>query len=279
MSKELIRNGGFERGDTEFWESEDVLSIEALAAAKKYGIYGCKVISDGSVSGKLQIKDFIPISYKELLNLSLWIKNSTIHNIIIRINEYDCDKQYMGYLDIISKTVGTVFDFLNDIYLCRIGVSYIKISIIQDSFSLNNYSYIDSVLLKAINIFDLFADSEELINITNETIKHTVNGPEYFTGIWTEAEYFFDLTSFTETVGANPVTIDVKIESYDPETDTWRDAMVFQQKSCPASGSVTTQEYKRLVGGLGWKQRVVYTTAGAGTIGDCDFKVGVVYKR
>ena len=121
--------------------------------------------------------------------------------------------------------------------------------------------------------------SELLIGIENETTKHTVNGAEFSTGIWKEAEYVFDLTSFTETGAVNAVTIDVKVESYDPTTGKWRDVMVFQQVSCAASGSETTTEYKRLVGSLGVKQRVTYVTAGLGTIGDCDFKVGAVYKR
>lgn len=121
--------------------------------------------------------------------------------------------------------------------------------------------------------------SKELIDVVNETTKHTVNGVSFPTGQWKEAEYYLDITSFTETVGANPVTIDVKVETYDPSTSKWRDAMVFQQLSCAASGSETTHEYKRLNSNIGVQQRVTYTTAGLGTIGDCDFKVGAVYKR
>ena len=121
--------------------------------------------------------------------------------------------------------------------------------------------------------------SGELIAVENETTKHTVNGSVFPTGPWKEAEYYLDITSFTETGGVNPVTIDVKVETYDPTTGKWRDAMVFQQLSCAASGSETTHEYKRLNSNIGVQQRVTYTTAGTGTIGDCDFKVGVVYKR
>ncbi|MBC8520983.1 MAG: hypothetical protein H8D26_03190 [Methanomicrobia archaeon] len=119
----------------------------------------------------------------------------------------------------------------------------------------------------------------ELIAVTNETTKHTVNGTSYLVGQWKEAEYFYDLTSFTETGAATAVTIDVKVETYDPVTGKWRDAIVFQQVSCAASGSETTQEFKSLKSNIGVMQRITYTTGGTGTIGDCDFKVGAVYKR
>lgn len=279
MSKELIRNGGFERGDTEFWEFEDVASIEALAVAKKYGSYGCKIISDGHPVGYLHCKDFIAVKYGIIYNVNFWIKNSLNKTVHLYVREYDSDKEYIGAVSILSTSVSTTFKFLSDFYIGRSGVSYFTISVRQVNFSINDYSYVDSISLSKIDLYNVGVIIEELISIENETIKHTVYGTEFFCGIWKEAEYFFDLTSFTETGGASAVTIDVKIQTYDPKTAKWRDAMVFQQKSCPASGSVTTQEYKRLASNLGWKQRVVYTTAGAGTIGDCDFKVGVVYKR
>ena len=279
MSKELIRNGGFERGDTEFWESIDVTSIEVLAAAKKYGTYGCKVISSGAATGLLQTKDFFQVKYLQLLNISCWIKNSNSRTMSIRVYEFDSNAQLIGYSIINLTTIGTTHTFLEDFYIVKAGVSYIKIDIAQLGFASNEYSFIDSISLRMVEPSELSVCTEILQDITNETLKRTVAGSKFFTGLWKEAEYFFDLTSFTESVSGGAVTIDVKIQTYDPETVKWRDAMVFQQKSCPSGGSVTTYEYKRLTGNLGWKQRVVYTTAGAGTIGDCDFKVGVVYKR
>ena len=279
MSKQLIRNGGFERGDTEFWDSVDVLSIEALVAAKKYGTYGCKVISDGSASALIFPKDFFQVEYKELYNISLWIKNSVAHAVSVRIYEYDSDKQYVSCTTLETKTVGSTFECLDNYYAVNPGVSYIKLYIKHIAFSVTEYSYIDSVSVVSIDVSKISTTYESLIEIMNETTKHTVTGDEFFTGIWKEAEYFFHLSSFTETGGASAVTIDVKIQSLDPETGNWHDVMVFQQKSCPASGSVTTEEGKRLTGNLGWKQRLSYTTAGAGTIGDCDFIAGAVYKR
>lgn len=121
--------------------------------------------------------------------------------------------------------------------------------------------------------------SRELINIVADITKHTAHGSVFHTGPWKEAEYYLDIEGFDESGGVNPITIDVKVETYDVVVGVWRNAMVFQQLSCAASGSETAQEYKRLASNLGMQQRVTYTTGGAGTIADCTFRVGVVYKR
>lgn len=121
--------------------------------------------------------------------------------------------------------------------------------------------------------------NELMIEVENETTKHSVSGAAFLTGKWTKADYFLSVTSFTESGAANPVTVDVVIQTYDPGTDMWITTQTFTQVVCAAGGSETAQEVKGLSSSIGIKQRVVYITAGTGTISDLDFKVGVVYKR
>ena len=278
MSKELIRNGGLERGDFEFWELETGAMVISIAEVHT-GSYSLYFGTSGGVA-KINIKDYIMVSPGAIYKASIWLYNVDLTvSAVVYILFYDSNKTKLDEYGKIGETVGTgAWEHIVGHAEVPEGAVYARVSMWATGAG-EQYGYIDELSLQEIDLSKISVTKKELITVINETTKHTVTGDEFFSGIWKEAEYFFDLTSFTETVGANPVTIDVKIESYDPETDTWRDAMVFQQKSCPASGNVTTQEYKRLVGGLGWKQRVSYTTAGAGTIGDCDFKVGVVYKR
>lgn len=279
METEIIRNGGFERGNMAFWESLDVTSIEALAAAKKYGSYGCKMISEAANYGLLISRDLVSVSFGEILDLSYWIKNSATETVSMFVYEYDSDKNYMGFSYLPEISVGTEFTKYSELYKCKAGISYIKIAIMQLEFLNGEYSYIDSVSVIRLNLPVISTTIEKLIEVENDTSKHTVTGAEFFTGIWKEAEYHYYLTNFTETGGANTVTLDVKIETYNPIINRWYDTMVFQQGVAGPGGGLIFEETKTLVGTLGWKQRVSYTTAGAGTIGDCDFKVGVVYKR
>lgn len=267
MGKELVRNGGFERGDEEFWEGVGVTSIEVLAAAKKYGVYGCKVISSGQAYGYLQFKDFIAVEPFSVYTMSAWVYNSTTRNVAFLIREYDSDLNQIKAVMLTSNSIGTTYAQIKDYYVVSEFASYIQINVVQATFSSGDYSYVDSVSLREIPAGDISADKQLLISVINETTSHTVYGEEFFAGIWKEAEYQLYCSSLT---GTSP-TLDVTVQAYDPETAQWRDAMVFQQLT--AAGS----EYKGLTSALGWKQRIKYVTTG--TLTDCDFKVGVVYKR
>lgn len=114
---------------------------------------------------------------------------------------------------------------------------------------------------------DVESKDIEMINIVDETTSHTAYGSEFFTNRWREAELFLKCTSLT---GTSP-TLDVIVQAYDPNIADWNDIATFTQLS--AAGS----ERKIVTAGLGWKERVKYTTGG--TVTDCDFKVGAVFKR
>lgn len=277
MIKELIRNGGFERGNFDFWEfTPAVFTIDTVE--KNRGTYAVECMTAGAGTNDIYSKDYIKVNPFELYQYVVWIKNTNMSTIDLQVQLLDSDLTEISKitLETIASPQGWTkhleyVDIPEDCYYVRFWIHNTAVGIAQ--------MWLDDVSMHILDISRIFVQDDEMIKVVNETTKHTVTGDDFFTGIWKEAEYWFALTSFTETGGANPVTLDVKIQTWDKALYTWRDAMVFQQKSCGASGSVTTQEYKRLTGNLGWKQRVSYTTAGAGTIGDCDFKVGVVYKR
>jgi len=268
MSKELVRNGGFERGNTDFWELLDVTSIESLAAAKKYGSYGCKMISSGAGFGYLKGGDYIPVEPYGLYLLSVWIKNSVAKDIVVYAWEYDADHQSVAGRGFATINVGTDWTLIEDVYRTRKGVSYIRLRIGQILMDVGDYSYIDSISVKEIDLDHISAYEETLVDIEDLTTKDTYYGNAFFSGIWKSAEYHLYCTSLT---GTSP-TLDVTIQGYDPNTAQWKDVLVFQQ--LVAAGS----EFKTVLSGLGWKQRVKYVLGGT-TVTDCDFEVGVVYKR
>ena len=277
MGKELIRNGGFEKGTFDFWEPDGYWSIDS-SANKHRGSYCAKCYLTAVVTSNLNISDYIEVRENEIYRLLFWLKNISMNHCYIYAYFVDSNKEEIEW--VLLEDISTDAAIKKHVYHFRIPeeAAFMQVNIAPSSGN-THVCYLDDVSLQHVKVEDLAVKEATLINIINETTKHTVTGEEFFTGIWKEAEYFFDLTSFTAIAETASVTIDVKVESLDPKTGIWHDAMVFQQKSCPVGGSVTTQEYKRLTGNLGWKQRVSYTTAGAGTIGDCDFKVGAVYKR
>jgi len=263
-----MRNGGFESGDIRFWESRDVTSIQALAAAKLSGVYGGKVLSNGTAAGFLQHKDYIPVSKDEVVKIGMWVKNSTTRTVLLYIYEYNIDLELINEVTIAGKSIGTSWTEISEIYLVPKTISYIKVALEQLNFANNDYSYVDVTSCQKFNTETVVTTHVEMFNIVNETTKHTVNGEEFFSGIFREVEFALKCTNLT---GTSP-TLDVKIQAYDPSVADWKDIMTFQQLT--ASGS----EFKTVIGNLGWKIRAVYTTAGT-AVTDCDFKLGVIMKR
>ncbi|MFV9676851.1 MAG: hypothetical protein ACNYVW_04280 [Methanosarcinales archaeon] len=110
------------------------------------------------------------------------------------------------------------------------------------------------------------AGSVELFNVVNETTSHTVNGASVRSYQWREAQFHLYCSSLTGTSD----TLDVKIQVQDPTTEQWTDIATFAQLI--AAGSATLV----VTAALGSLIRPVYTTGG--TVTDCDFKLGVVWK-
>jgi len=110
-------------------------------------------------------------------------------------------------------------------------------------------------------------DHNLLLSVLNETTSHTVNGEAFETSQWNKAEFHLSCTSLT----GSSDTLDVKIQAYDLNTQVWHDIATFTQLTAAGAQHINISE------GLGWMERVQYTTGG--TVTDCDFKVGVVYKR
>lgn len=279
MGKELLRNGGFERGNIDFWEIEDITSLEALAAAKKHGVYGGKAISSGESYGRIKSKDFIPVEENGLYVFSCWLKNSHVKSILVYIWQFDSDLNGIGAVTLKILSVGTDFVQYKDYFVALSGVSYVKVYIVQVNFADTNYTYIDSVSLKEIDLSKVSVLAEELISTDDAAVKTDEKGEEFFTGLWKHAEYFLSVSKLTATGGNGDAQLNVKIETYDPATELWRDAMVFQEVDETVADPTLHTQYKSLDSNLGWKQRVSYTTVKDATSMECDFKVGVVYKR
>jgi len=268
MVKELIRNGGFERGNYDFW-STHTYAFEIQTAVKKYGTYASKVTLGATGIAVLNTKDYISVSPFALYKLTLWMKNN--HNIVHAIcaATYDSDYQVLeGPGIIILGTVG-VFDWTKLVGYFVIDDEASYISIADGMLGLvNQVCYHDAFSLLQISPDEVISHQIEMVSVSNLTTKDTYYADEYFTGIWKQAEYHLYCTSLTGTAP----TLDVTIQGYDPNTEQWKDVLVFQQLTTDGS------EFKTVLSGLGWKQRVKYVLGGT-TVTDCDFKVGVVYKR
>lgn len=279
MVRNLLRNSGFERGDLAFWEAQSTIVIESTI--KKRGSYSCKIVSDSELHYVIfYSKDYIPVVSGLLYTATAWVYNVDLSGIFLFLQLLDGDLNVIDTINLDASSIGTgAWEYLKGYVTIPDEVEYCQLYVFATGTTATKYGYIDSLSLQEIELERLSCKNEELIKVVTDTATHTVHGDEFFTGFWKHAEYFLDITKLQRVAAGGNVTIDVKIESYDQEIGTWRDAMVFQPLSTVTDAAVDTQEYKSLSSNLGWKQRVTYVTAGAGSILDCDLKVGVVYKR
>jgi len=267
MSKELIRNGGFERGNMDFWETLSG-SVEIQTDEKKRGSYAAK-ITKTVTGGAIIVKDYIPVTPFALYKLTAWLKtaNDAPYGIQTFYKLYDSDYTYIGnsypYWEV------GAFDWSKwEFYLSVPDeVSYIRPFFSHLLYVNDLFFYLDSLSLQQIEPSETLAQKVQMLLLTNLVADATAYSQEFFTGVWKQAEYHLYCTSLT---GTTP-TLNVTIQGYDPSTEQWKDVLVFQELDDAGS------EFKTLLSGLGWKQRAKFTTAG--TITDCDFTLGVIYKR
>jgi len=267
MSKELIRNGGFERNNTDFWESLSGV-LEVQTDEKKFGTYAGKVTCEAAGAGVTVVKDYIEVSEGELFKSSVQLKNTAAAATLYHMYQtFDSDLGYMGDYIINSKAGAFAwFEFIQWFTIIK-GISYIRPFVRPLLGAPDDIFYIDSMSLQRIDTEKLGVRDVSLLKLTNICADATAYSQEFFTGIWKHAEYHLYCTSLT---GTTP-TLNVTIQGYDPSTEQWKDVLVFQELDDAGS------EFKTLLSGLGWKQRAKYVTAG--TVTDCDFTLGVVYKR
>jgi len=267
MVKELIRNGGFERGNLDFWTYTNLtLSFDPGEVVR--GDYTLKGVLTAAASGLLYTKDYIEVSPFETYLLSFNLRHVEALTCNVGYVTYDSDYNLIGAGEFLEPAIVGIAAAMDYSYYFAMNpvVAYIQIVFWWTGTEADRF-FLDSVSLVELPASPLSARPISLLKLTNINADATAYSQEFFTGIWKQAEYHLYCTSLT---GTTP-TLNVTIQAQDPSTEQWKDILVFQELD--AAGS----EFKTLLSGLGWKQRAKFTTAG--TVTDCDFTLGVVYKR
>jgi len=267
MTKELIRNGGFERGNLDFWKCY-MGTVDVVDDVKKRGSYSAKLSAGAINVVQLGSKDYIEIVPYALYKCTGWYKNVSLDKMLVSVMFFDSDINHVGGGDItIWEKTGT-FDwtFSDAWFTAPLEASYLVL-VIAGTGTNGTYGYADSISLQSVDLDKLTVNTKELVKVTNLTSTGTFYSDEFFSGLWKYGEFYLNVSSLT---GTSP-TLDVTIQAYDPTTGIWKDIVKFDQST--SSGS----QLKVATAGLGWQLRVKYTTGG--TITDCDFIVSVIFKR
>lgn len=280
MVKELIRNGGFERGNLDFWEL--ILGTANIQSSyKKRGAYAVQLKPSDAGYGIFQTKDKIKVSPFELYRFVSWIKNSTWSQIKAVAYFYDSDYAYISGEDVQLLSKSGAFDWtrFEAFFIVPIEASYMNITFVPWGTS-DKVGYIDSVSLIKVPIENISIYTLKLADVyVEDPGTGTWYTPRYFTGIWKQGEYTLFL-DYLENAGTGDITLDITIESYDKETGRLYDAVIFDSITISGGNSLNDKVYHKVAtAGIGYWQRVKYKLSGTGTPWDLKFKIGVLYKR
>lgn len=202
-----MRNGGFETGDTTFWEvvSEGVLVIDA--ANPNRGSYAGKVTADGTNTIKVFNRDYIEVQPYEVVSAISWLKSVDGVDWRLDIDEYDSD------LNRISGTVGTLKSgtgaYQKNGVQIVIGheTAYIRYSIEIMPTLAGDIAYIDDMSLSSMDIAGAALLVEQIADLAGISTSGDTSGDRYQMRGFNEYEADLRVVSAT---GATP-TLDINV--------------------------------------------------------------------
>jgi len=267
MARELIRNGGFERGNLDFWRYIHG-SAEVVTDVKKRGTYATKITSGSSGLVELQHKDYVEIVPYAVYKHTGWYKSVSFNTFKALASYYDCSKVHIqgGDIALWQKTGSFDWTLVDVWFVVPEEASYLLFDIVGLGSS-GTYGYVDSLSLQEVDLSKIAVYPKELLSVEDLPLPGTYYSDEYFSGVWKYAEFYLNVTSIS---GTNP-KIDIVIQAYDPSTGLWKNIVEYDQVTSTGS------QLKVATAGLGWKIRVKYTIHS--DTSDADFVVGAIFKR
>ena len=162
----LIRNGGFERGNTDFWTVETDGTLEINDTDQKYGNYCGKYTVGSDVDPAVLNSDYIEVDPFDLINLLGWIKSSSVTGVWIAIYTYDADYSYIGTIKGMGRDMDGTYININTQIMIPEGVKYIRAGYMPQSGS-GNILYFDGFSVNILNADKIITGYVNLIDIHN----------------------------------------------------------------------------------------------------------------
>lgn len=146
-----IRNGGFERGDLLFWEATNNGVAVIDSTNEKFGMYCGRCVGTGTGYFGFRHSDFQEVTYGDVLNVNLWIKNSISVTTKVYVDEYDIDHNLVNSESVYSNAIGTTYVNVNQFHNVPAGIRYIRIRYGLNTTSDTVYTYLDSLMASPVS--------------------------------------------------------------------------------------------------------------------------------
>lgn len=262
----LIRNTGFEAGNTNFWTVSSGDTFAADTGDKKYGTYSGKLTSVGTGTIVLETDDYIPVNLNGIYNLSFWFIGAAVKALSVRVEMYDKDLSYIDKEIVISKDCTIAWALYEAQFICPVEVEYVKIEFRITAPLDTMCFWIDNAVFESCISEGSIIRIERLANIlsvvaSGDTFDDRMDIQEF-------EHYYADLRC-TSLTGSTPL-LDIDVVE---RTEAGADIVVGSFAQLNGAGS----ERIKLTNATGRTMYVKYTEGGTWT--DCDFTVDIIGKR
>lgn len=267
--KNLIRNGGFERGTIDFWTAYDAKSFAVVGTPVHKGSYAGKLVCDGSNNPYIMTNDYISITVGNTFYFEAWLRASGVYISEIYAVFYDEALNVIDEVLIDHSNPGTT-SYTQKVWSIGgiEGAVYMRPKIYLDTTTVDEYMLIDGVMMYKFSPEEVIGGVGLMIH---EDDIHTTGShfSDFFiVAPFKEAEFKLYAPYCT---GAN-VTLDVKIMSRGNFGTVERDIATFEQ--------VTASDDLQIIvisEGLGTKIRAEAVVGGSPS--DVAFYVTAIFKR
>lgn len=267
--KNVVRNGGFEFGTTNFWTAYDQKSFTAVATPVHKGSYAGKLVCDGSNKPYILTNDYIPMTIGDTYYFEAWLRASGLYVAEIYAVYYDEALNEIEEVLIDHSNPGTS-SYTQKIWsIAGIeGAIYMRPKIYLDHTTVDDYLMIDGVMMYKFNPEEVIGGACLMIEETNINSAGSYDSDFFIVAPFKEAEFKLYCSTCTGTAE----TLDVKIVSRGNFGKVQHDIATFEQVTDTDDLQVVV-----ITEGLGTKIRVEAVVGGTPT--DIDFYVIAIFKR
>ena len=261
-----MRNGGFERGNTDFWDVIGGGSLEVTTVSPLHGTYCGKFTADGTADGVILSSDYIDVKPYQIVDGILYMKSGTTDKGYLDFYAYDADYSLIGIQTGSWVTNDGSYLMLTDQYAVPVGCAYVRFGIQIHSPTNGDVIYLDGGGVEIIDSGSAMSGMLELLPAGSYTVSD--NTWERARSMMQFSTYYADL--HCTYVGGTSPTLDVDVI-----------------ESLASGGVITVGSFTTVTGTtaerivlsncLGKKMYLVYTIGG--TNPEFDFEVAAVGKR
>jgi len=267
--KNLVRNGGFERGTTDFWKASNAKSFGVVDTPVHKGSYAGKLVCAAGQYPTLTINDYIEMKVGEIAYYEMYLRASGTHGVHFWFYHYD---ENLDQVDSYRVEPFNVTSTGYTQYLWALAGSesglYVKPLIYFNRNVEDSYLLIDNVLMYKLDAENTMARNAMIYHNTNITSGGTYYGDWIMVAPFSQAEFKL----FADTCVGTSETMDVTIESHGLYDEVPHTIATFNQVT-------TSDDLQVLVvtAGLGEVIRAKVVVGGSPSV--IDVRLTAVFKR